>query len=104
MELEKHEQQEEILWKQKYRVRWLKEGDRNKKLFHNSLLQRRNQKRITNISQSSGERVDSAEDIEKELVNHFKLFLLEPEKDTTKDIQEITNHIQNIVTRIKTYF
>jgi hypothetical protein len=31
--------QEEILWRKKSRIQWLKEGERNSKLFHISMLQ-----------------------------------------------------------------
>jgi len=98
MELDKREHQEEILWKQKSRFRWLKKGDRNKKFFHNSLLQRRNQNNITNISRTSRERVESTEDIEKELINYFKLLLIELEENATEAIQEITKHVPKLVT------
>jgi len=98
MELDKNELYEEIPWKKKSRVQWLKEGDWNTKFFHNSLLQIRNQNMITSIIQSSGEIIDSTEDIEKELVNHFKQIILELEKDRKYTIQEITNHIPKIVT------
>jgi hypothetical protein len=75
MELDKWELQEEVLWKKKSRIRLLREGDRNTKFFHNSLLQRRNMNRISTLVQSLGERTDSPVDIEKELVNHFKTLL-----------------------------
>lgn len=41
--------QEEILWRQKSRIHWLQEGERNTKFSHNSMIQRRHQKIIVFI-------------------------------------------------------
>ena len=45
-QLESREKQEALYWKQKARVKWLKEGERNTKFFHNSVIQNRNSSRI----------------------------------------------------------
>jgi hypothetical protein len=49
--------QEEILWRQKSRVQWLKEGERNTKFFHRSVMQRRHSNRITHLTSDTGEHI-----------------------------------------------
>jgi hypothetical protein len=42
-------QQEETLWHQNSRIRWLKEGERNTKLFHRTTIARRTHNKILKI-------------------------------------------------------
>ena len=49
-QLEERCKQEEILWRQKLRIRWLKEGEKNMKLFRRSTIQRRMKNRILHIT------------------------------------------------------
>jgi len=77
------DKQEEVLWKQKSRVRWLKEGERNTKFFHYTTIQRRMNTTITHIQNRQGERVEDYADIEQELLIYFKQVHHEPQTDRT---------------------
>eukprot|EP00253_Pinus_taeda_P016325 PITA_16325 len=56
-EIEAQRLQEEILWRQKSRIRWLKEGEKNTKFFHRSTIQRRMHNNIAFINNRQGERL-----------------------------------------------
>ena len=53
------EKQEEILWRQKSRVLWLKEGEKNLKFFHNSMIQQRHHNRIISLRDNQGNKVNN---------------------------------------------
>eukprot|EP00253_Pinus_taeda_P022559 PITA_22559 len=71
-QLEERRKQEELLWKPKSRIRWLKEGEKNTKFFHRTTMQRRINNTISHIQNPQGDRMEKQEEIEKELTNHFK--------------------------------
>eukprot|EP00253_Pinus_taeda_P028234 PITA_28234 len=96
-QLEIRRKQEEIYWRQKSRVRWLKEGERNTKFFHRTTIQRRMHNNIPFIQNRSGAKVEAHEEIEKELLNHFKQILTEDGGDRRQAIQKITNNIPKII-------
>ena len=70
-ELEEWELREEIFWKQKSRVDWLQEGDRNIAFFHNSVKARRQGNSISSLVSSDGIRISSCKEISREAVNYF---------------------------------
>jgi len=62
-QLEERRKQEEILWKKKSRIRWLKEGERNTKFFHRTTIQRRMHNTISFIQNPEGKRIENHAEI-----------------------------------------
>ena len=62
---------EELFWKQRSRVNWLKEGDRNSHFFHLSTLHRRHINRITKLLCGEGNWVEGSKDVRCEIDNFF---------------------------------
>jgi len=56
--------QEEIFWRQKSRVQWLKEGERNTIFFHRSTMANRTHNIISSIKNKYGNLLTSHENIE----------------------------------------
>ncbi|XP_010481072.1 PREDICTED: uncharacterized protein LOC104759893 [Camelina sativa] len=64
--------EEELYWKQKSRVTWLKEGDRNTKFFHATTKQRRARNRICSIMNKDGALVEMEDGIEYVATQYFQ--------------------------------
>lgn len=84
-ELMQREKQEEILWQQKSRKLWLREGDRNTSFFHKSTIQSRQYNRISRLKSTARQVVETQSDIEQELVNFYTELLNETKEDTSRD-------------------
>lgn len=73
--LEKHHlhllKQKEIFWKQRSRIRWLKEGDNNTKFFHAYATNRKRRNFIQSIKVNN-EWIYDQDSIKNALVNHYK--------------------------------
>ncbi|XP_031122605.1 uncharacterized protein LOC116025505 [Ipomoea triloba] len=63
--------QEECFWKQKARIKWLREGDANTKFFHETVKDRHRRQRISSIKNNEGTLLTSQLDIQTEAVNFF---------------------------------
>ena len=91
-------EQEEILWKQKSRIQWIKEGERNTKFFHRSDMDYRCSNRITKIQDEQGNVFHSHHDITCQLRNHFKLISTKPAIDQQEAINEVVSYIPILIT------
>lgn len=65
-------QQEEIFWRQKSRVQWIKEGKRNTRFFHKSTMEHRAHNKTTKIIDPQGTKQNNQKEMEVVLVQHFQ--------------------------------
>ncbi|KAK4397413.1 hypothetical protein Sango_1577900 [Sesamum angolense] len=63
--------QEEVFWKQRGKVHWLREGDRNTAFFHNQARVRRRTNDISRIKDGTGEWLVDAADIQRHIEAYF---------------------------------
>ncbi|RVW62008.1 Transposon TX1 uncharacterized 149 kDa protein [Vitis vinifera] len=77
-ELEELILREEIHWRQKARVKWVKEGDCNSKFFHKVANGRRNRKFIKVLENKRGLVMDNSESIKEEILRYFEKLYASP--------------------------
>jgi hypothetical protein len=67
--------QEELMWHQRSRARWLLDGDRNTKYYHLKTVQRRRKNNVTMLKDANGQWIEDVNQLQK-LANEFyiKLF------------------------------
>ena len=77
-QLEEREKQEELLWWKKSRIKCLREGEKNTKLFHHSVIQSRFQNKIYFLKNDAGNLFEGRKEIEEWLNSHFSNILIDP--------------------------
>jgi len=95
--LQQHEKQEEIYWKQKSRNKWLKEGDKNTKFFHQTTIHRRHFNKTASLRKDNGDRADNHEEMEGVLLEYFATLLSDPELARESDINEVVAHLPKVI-------
>ena len=88
-EVEEWELQEEIFWKQKSRVDWLQEGDRNTAFFHNTVKACRSGNSITSLVSTFGDQLFSKETISLEAKRYFYQLFSKEEPGSLVEIRAI---------------
>eukprot|EP00253_Pinus_taeda_P034089 PITA_34089 len=89
----------EIFWRQKSRVQWLKEGERNTRFFHRSTLANQAHNRISSIKDEEWQLVSTHEEIEAVLVQQFRRIAQENIPNREPFIKDIIRHITRLVSR-----
>ena len=67
----------EAFWKQRSWIKWLKDGDRNTKFFHDTTLEKRSRLYISRIKNDMGIWLERQEEIQDEAVWFFQTLLSE---------------------------
>ncbi|RVW48032.1 hypothetical protein CK203_089187 [Vitis vinifera] len=69
---------EEIHWRQKVRVKWVKEGDCNSNFFHKVANGKRNRKFIKELENESDLMLNNSESIKEEILRYFEKLYTSP--------------------------
>ena len=86
---------EEMFWKQKIRVFWLREGDKNTKFFHALTKQRRARNKITQLLDANGNIVEDEEGLVAIATSYFwQIF----EFSIPEDIEEALSEVLSTIT------
>ena len=93
---------EEIYWKQRSRVKWLKEGDRNTKFFHEKASARRRKNKIWGVEDNNGKWLKDQDDINREFSEFFQ-DLFTTSNPSYAQIQEVVLELQPKVTSEMNY-
>ncbi|XP_048608961.1 uncharacterized protein LOC125584486 [Brassica napus] len=86
---------EEMFWKQKSRVFWLREGDRNTKYFHALTKQRRARNKITQLLDAHGNVVEDEEGLVAIATSYFRQIF---ESSNPEDIEEALAQVPTTIT------
>lgn len=71
-QIEKLWKQEEVLWGQRSRLKWLQWGDRNSRFFHATTIQRRERNKVVKLKNSDGEWVEGLDNMLSSVQGHFQ--------------------------------
>lgn len=80
-------EQEELIWFQKSREKWVARGDRNTKFFHMSTIIRRRRNRVDMLKNDENRWISDAHELEELVITYFKkLYSLEDVETDTQSL------------------
>ena len=85
-----------MFWRQKSRVLWLREGDRNSKYFHALVNKRRARNRITQLLDENGNVVEDEEGLVAIATSYFRQIF---ESSNPEDIADALAGVSTTITR-----
>ncbi|XP_013614584.1 PREDICTED: uncharacterized protein LOC106320769 [Brassica oleracea var. oleracea] len=86
---------EELFWRQKSRVLWLRKGDTNSKYFHALVKQRRARNRITQLLDENGNVVEDEEELVAIATSYFRQIF---ESSIPEDIADALAEVSTTIT------
>ncbi|KAL9660817.1 hypothetical protein QQ045_025635 [Rhodiola kirilowii] len=101
LELDDWFAREELLWRQRSRIEWLKEGDSNTKFFHTRASQRRKKNHVSKIKVASNKWISDEVDICKEALIHFARIYRSVNRSEAMDWEERMDFVQSSVSADK---
>ncbi|XP_059076915.1 uncharacterized protein LOC131876138 [Cryptomeria japonica] len=97
--VEEWETREEVYWKQRARIDWLKEGDKNMTFFFNSVKARRHENSIPILVNDRGEQCLSLEEMSREALQFFQSLFKEESQGETEEENLVLACIHSLVSR-----
>jgi hypothetical protein len=86
---------EEMLWLQRSRISWLKEGDRNTRFFHQKAVWRARRNKIKKLKNAEGVWKDTPSDMERMATSYFQELFT---RDPSLNADDLINLFQDKVT------
>jgi hypothetical protein len=83
----------EMIWRQKSRECWLKEGDRNSKFFHLSTIVRRRTNNIDSIKTDDGRWLLNSKEFSNYFLDKFKEHFEEEDCDFPPDLESLIPNV-----------
>ncbi|XP_012851712.1 PREDICTED: uncharacterized protein LOC105971405 [Erythranthe guttata] len=94
--LEKAYEDNDMYWRQRSKIQWIREGDRNTRFFHSKATIRNRTNRMSKLKDNEGCWKDKEADIEHIITEHFEQIF----KSTNPREDEIDEVLENIETRV----